>query len=429
MKLLSVVLLASVLLGTALALKGIKMPSIDSPLSLQQKDLDDALKARFKALRRDDEDKLGPAINWTWNSWSDGPACNDLRKLSLVDLSDDSVAKINDDLSFALSQSIDFLIAHHINCSLGLGVTYNGKMIFLGTKGFANYTSGEEATPDSVISIGSISKIFTSMMMNILAEKGALDASDPVTKFFNKESPPEFNPPNPYDANIGASAVTLESLSSQSSGLPREAQCATLENCTEELALTWGNKYPLLHPPLTRPHYSNYGFSLLGHCCERAARKQSGSSDLKYEDWVKDNILTPFNMTLSAFDFPPEIKSHMAVGYGFNDSDGSQIVEPEYALSLGWSNPAGGMCSSLNDMMKFISHLLDMDGVLSPNGYEEYFLAGPPLPDGVSSYGKSGWEVAYANGYRTLTKGGLYGGFATTIAFIPQIKLGVFFLD
>jgi len=127
---------------------------------------------------------------------------------------------------------------------------------------------------------------------------------------------------------------------------------------------------------------------------------------------------------LSGFDYPDSIKKLMAEGY--NLVNNVQVLDESYAQSLGWSNPAGGMYSSLRDMMKFTTHLVEMDGSLSPNGYEKYFLAGAPLPDGVSSYGRSGWEVAYANGFQTLTKGGLYGGFGTTLALIPQLKLGMF---
>ena len=38
--------------------------------------------------------------------------------------------------------------------------------------------------------------------------------------------------------------------------------------------------------------------------------------------------------------------------------------------------------------MSFLIHLTMKEGVLSPNGYEQYFFAGSPLPDGLSSYGK-----------------------------------------
>lgn len=106
-------------------------------------------------------------------------------------------------------------------------------------------------------------------------------------------------------------------------------------------------------------------------------------------------------------------------------SDGSlQNVAPS---SLFFNNPCGGMYSTTRDMLSFASRLMENSGtVLSHNAYEQYLMAGVDLPDGVSSFGRAGWEVAYANGFRTLTKGGVVNGFGTSIALIPELRLGVF---
>ena len=84
------------------------------------------------------------------------------------------------------------------------------------------------------------------------------------------------------------------------------------------------------------------------------------------------------------------------------------------------------MYSTTSDMLKFASHLLAKDSLLSPDGFEQYFLPGAILSDGISSYGKSGWEVMYSNGFRTLTKGGLWGGFGSELTLVPELKLGTF---
>ena len=150
-------------------------------------------------------------------------------------------------------------------------------------------------------------------MLNILADKGKLKVTDPVTKYFNKEDQPEFNVVNPFDTEAGASGVTLESLASQTSGLPRQAICNEGKQCTETVVLPMVNSFPLYHDPLTRPHYSNIGFNLLGHCCERAARKDS-DSNITYEQWLDKNVFSPLKMTSTGFDYPDDIKQRMAGG-------------------------------------------------------------------------------------------------------------------
>lgn len=97
------------------------------------------------------------------------------------------------------------------------------------------------------------------------------------------------------------------------------------------------------------------------------------------------------------------------------------------ATSLFFHNPCGGMYSTTRDMLSFASRLMENSGtVLSRNAYEQYLMPGVDMPDGVSSFGRAGWEVAYANGFRTLTKGGLLSGFGTSLALIPELRLGAF---
>jgi len=85
------------------------------------------------------------------------------------------------------------------------------------------------------------------------------------------------------------------------------------------------------------------------------------------------------------------------------------------------------MYSTTSDMLRFATNMLQKKLILSPYGYEQYFFPGAILSDGVSSYGKAGWEVAYSNGLRIMTKGGLLGGFSTTLVLVPDLKLGLFF--
>lgn len=143
----------------------------------------------------------------------------------------------------------------------------------------------------------------------MLAEKGKLDVNDPVAKYFSKKNPPEFKVINPYDTEKGAEAVTLESLSSQTSGLPADV-FNSLD--AEDVVMEKVNEVPLYHEPLTRPHYSNIGFSLLGHCCERAAKNFDGN--MTYEQWLKENVFTPLEMNSTGFDYPEDIKKRMAGG-------------------------------------------------------------------------------------------------------------------
>jgi len=347
----------------------------------------------------------------------------DLTNLTIVDLDNETFDKAFNALHNIL---ISFNKPFTNKLGLGLGVTYNGKVIYTDFVGRINANSTQTPDENTVISVGSITKMFTSLMMTTLADKGILKVTDPVTKYFNDDNKPAFNVLNPYNEDAGAKSVTLESLATHSSGLPYQSLCPFEAGCSEETIMELVNEIPLYHQPLTRPHYSNIGYALLGRCCERAARKAAGAQNITYESWLHDNVFAPWNMTSTGFDYPEEIKERMAVGYIFDQATGELNPSPEYGTSLKWGNPCGGMYSTTSDIMKFVTHIATRDGLLSGDGYQQYFLPGVLFSDGVSSYGRAGWEIAYANGLRTLTKDGIIGGFCSTVAIVPDLKLGVY---
>jgi len=363
------------------------------------------------------------AVNWTWSSWmAGGPTCLDKRNLTAVDIPDTIINPMTEEIDKIMES---FETKYGNLFGYGLSVVYNGKTIANRYYGKISVNSTQKPDENTVISIASNTKLMTSLLMHYLAEQGALKLSDPVTKYFNEQRKPAFTVPNPYDSEAGANAVTLESMSSQSSGLTHEISCRAAPECNDEICVGLINELPLFRKPFTQPSYSNLGFALLGHCCERAARDFFKNESLAYEDLMKTKLFDPLEMTSTGFNYPDDVKARMATGYTY-DYDDNLVEDPNFARPLNWYNPTGGAYSTTKDMTNFMKHLLARDVVLSPAGFEGYFLPGVDLSDGVSSYGRTGWEVFYANGFRTLTKDGLVGGFNSQLALVPELKLGIF---
>ena len=65
---------------------------------------------------------------------------------------------------------------------------------------------------DTVFEIGSVTKVFTSLLLMDMVKKGEVSLDDPVAKFL----PAEVKMPE-----RGGKKITLRDLSTQSSGLPR----------------------------------------------------------------------------------------------------------------------------------------------------------------------------------------------------------------
>ncbi|KAH3766764.1 beta-lactamase family protein [Pelomyxa schiedti] len=358
--------------------------------------------------------------NWTWYSWQAGPPCpRDYRDVPPVSLSEKGpVSLALKEISSLLQEFImEYKLRYGLKLGMGLGIIYNGEVIFLEGGGTVSMDSDVAPDGDTIWNVGSITKVFTTLLLMKGITDGIVHLDDPVTKFYNQEAPPIFDIKNPYGNDL--SGVCMHSLSTHTSGLPREAPCQAF-NCgyNESIIFEYINAMLLLYPPFVQPHYSNFGLSLMGHCLERA---YAGT----YEDIIVDQLLSPMGMNSSGFHYTDDVKNRMATGYTLN-AQGNQV---EYAYNTeeqGWSAPCGGMYSSISDLLKFLHNaVLGGESPVGDDRSNMFKMSGTPMPDGVSGYGLGTFEDVYANGFNTITKGGLVGGFGSNVAFIPELKLGM----
>jgi len=270
-------------------------------------------------------------------------------------------------------------------------------------------------------------------MLLQLKEKNRISYEQPITDFYNQQTPPAFNMHNPYfDGQPPLSpldSVNFHSLAAHISGVPREAPGGGATPLNEDEIFEILSNYSLQFPPFTQPHYSNFGISLMGRAMARAV-------NTSYEKYVTDELFTPLGMHSSGFDSNSStVIDNMAIG--FTISNNQPVEYPDYYKPFGWTAPAGGAYSTTSDMTKFLKFLFKSTNHSQPNQPQEskivssdaihqYMLPGLNMADGISSFGSYTFEQVYANGYNTQTKGGLAYGFGSTVAFVPELKLGVF---
>ena len=240
-------------------------------------------------------------------------------------------------------------------------VVQRGETVFAGASGLADLASASPMTADSVLYIGSVTKVLSAVLVLQLLETEQLSLNDPVAGIAVddfRNSPP----------------VTIRDLLAHSSGLDREGDFGYWFTAgfpdNEELAHYLATT-SLRFAPGDTFHYSNIGYAALGLLVEQ-------ETEQSYSDALRDRVLVPLNMGASGGRGPAK---DVTTGYtpanriipsperpfaGVGKRVGNRH-ERTYHDARAMS-PAFGAYASANDMGRFVSFLLGHTGneVLSP---------------------------------------------------------------
>ena len=223
--------------------------------------------------------------------------------------------------------------------------------------GWASKQDSRPLTADSVMQVGSITKIFTAIAIMQLVERGRVDLDANLTTYL-----PEFG----IQSRFAESDFTIRQMLSHHSGLPSDLARGFRfyhGGKTPDDLLIQFRKVP---SALTSSHmaskpgeafsYSNLAYSLLGSVIER-------TSGEKYADYVTEHILSPLDMEDSAILLPKN-------GHRFELVNGF-TKEGEIRGSYLRDLSAGALAASTNDMGKFLQLFLsDGKAVLSRGSLE-----------------------------------------------------------
>jgi serine-type D-Ala-D-Ala carboxypeptidase/endopeptidase len=233
-----------------------------------------------------------------------------------------------------------FLQTHFADSGAGMVVgLVDGQGTQLFAAGRLDNGTDAEVAGNTVFEIGSITKVFTALLLLDLVQRGEMKLDEPVVKYL----PASIKVPTHAGKNI-----TLLNLAAQDSGLPFNANGLSGDDWNARYdAFTVQDMYAFLAgfslttDPGTQFQYSNLGMSLLGHALER----KSGTN---FEALVVERICRPLHMDDTRITLTPEMQSRFATGH---TDDGKRA--PLYHLQA--LAPAGAFRSTANDLLKFIS--------------------------------------------------------------------------
>lgn len=301
--------------------------------------------------------------------------------------------------------------------SLAGAVVHDQTVVWQGASGYANLEKQIRASPATLYSICSISKLFTSISVMQLRDRALVRLDDPVGKhlqWFNiKRSHPE------------SGEITVEGLLTHASGLPREAafpywSAPNFEFPTRQQIIDALGSEETLYPAETFFQYSNLGLTLAGEIV-------SAVSGQPYGDYVRANVLTPLGLGDTYPEIPAqEAGKRMAVGYGPVTRDGSRATLPLFT-SKGIA-PAAGYASTALDLARFAQwqfRLLGKGGteVLNANTLREMQRVHFVDPSWETTWGL-GFSVTRGAGDKTFVgHGGSCPGYQTQLSMQPDEKI------
>jgi CubicO group peptidase (beta-lactamase class C family) len=217
----------------------------------------------------------------------------------------------------------------------------DGVPIFKGAYGMANKDFNAPNRIDTKFNLGSMNKMFTSVAIAQLVERGKLSFDDPLSKFI-----PDF----PDKAS--AEKIKIKHLLTHTAGLggyfsrqwaeSSRASYRTIDDMMKRAAAD----EKLLFEPGTRWQYSNIGMLVLGKVIE----KVTGQS---YYDYVRENITKPAGMINTDCYELDRVNSNLAVGYDKQFTDNGVSFRNNIFAHVMRGGPQGGGYSTVEDLLKF----------------------------------------------------------------------------
>ncbi len=278
-------------------------------------------------------------------------------------------------------------------------VAYDGEILLSNGYGMADSAQAIPNTAQTRFRIASLTKSFTTMAVQILRSRGAIDLHASICTYLS-DCPNTWYP------------ITVKHLLTHTSGIPNYTDFAsfasieTLRVEPEEL-ITYFRDQPLQFDPGTAYHYGNSGYVLLGQIIEQV----SGQS---YADFLRSHIFEPLHMHNTGYDPDNLATPACAVGYVSVDTP---------AILINTSNlySAGGLYSTVEDLYLW-DQALYTDQLIPAVLLQEMFT---PYKNG---YGY-GWKIVDHNGRHAITHPGLISGSATYMLRYPNEKVTVIVLS
>jgi CubicO group peptidase (beta-lactamase class C family) len=278
--------------------------------------------------------------------------------------------------------------------------------------GFADVSKNLRMDPEqTMVRIGSTSKLFTWTAVMQLVESGKLDLDRNINDYLDFTIPNDFGKP-----------ITLRDLMNHRGGFEeglKDILWTNPQGVPSTEAYLKDHKRPMLFAPGEVPAYSNYGAALAGYIVERISKEP-------YERYIERHILLPLGMTHTSFDQPLPERFAAAVSKGYRTASA-----PPGPYELIVTRAAGSGTTTVADMSRFmIAHL--QDGrfgdaqILQAETAQRMHSPSENAPPGFATMAH-GFFQEFHNGRTVIGHGGDTIYFHNEFQLLPAEQVGIEF--
>lgn len=315
-----------------------------------------------------------------------------------------------DNSLISFDKKVDSIIAKKMNAynipGLSIGIVKSDSILYSKGYGIKNINTKDLVTANSNFHTASISKLFTAQAIMILVQENKISLENKLTEII-----PELKYKDERVKNI-----TIKSLLNHTSGLTDVSSYNWKNNNQSDNSLKnyiLGLNIKLQSEPHTEYNYSNLGYNILGYVIEKL-------SETNFDEFVKENILIPSQMSNSDFRYF-KIADSIKTSPHSKRMISKKIYERKIYPYTREQAPSSTLNSSANDLSKWMISFLKSSNSL---GFEK--MREPSFNQ--YPYIGLGFQLNKLNKEKIIGHYGGDKGYRSYLIMVPEKRIGLVLL-
>jgi len=293
---------------------------------------------------------------------------------------------------------------------LQTAVLYKNKLILNKGFGFSDKENQKPFLDNTVVALGSNTKEFTSIAIQLLKNKGLLSIDDKIEKYLSNELVNKYN-------------ITIKQLLCHTSGLPDFFDDDIKYNpniTTFNSLISTTAKLPNSFSAGEKYEYNNTGYVLLTALIEKLSKQSIG-------DFYRENIIAPLKLTNTYYLGDTFHPINMSKSYDEIDNkmtlfDSTHENYSEYRIASG----AGALGGTLTDFIRWQTAILK--GHLLPMNNINEMVTPCTTNDGSKTKYGLAMKARTINDELYYNHGGAIYGFVSDALYFPNKELTIAFV-